>query len=305
MAGIDSVEVVVDGAPLAHAEKGRPGMGTYVSDGYFRTLGTPIQAGRGFLESDREGAPLVAVVNDHMAKHYWPKGDALGRRFHVGTATGPLIEIVGIARQAKYTWISEPPLDFVYLPFRQHPRAQMALVTESNAPDAATLAPVLRDVVHGLDPDMPVFDARTMHNYYMLRAVATSTIITQVVAGMGLMGLILAVVGLYGLVAYSVSRRTREIGIRMAIGADRRKVVWMVLRQGLELGVAGIAVGLVVSVFACRLVTSSLSFITFERVDPLIFAVLPLLLLMVTVLATWAPARRASLIDPMRALRDE
>jgi ABC-type antimicrobial peptide transport system permease subunit len=135
--------------------------------------------------------------------------------------------------------------------------------------------------------------------------VSTSTIITQVVAGMGLMGLLLAVVGLYGLVAYSVSRRTREIGIRMAIGADRRKVVWMVLRQGLQLGVAGVAVGLIVSFFACRLVTSALSFVTFERVDPMIFAALPLLLLMVTVLATWAPARRASLIDPMQALRDE
>ena len=122
---------------------------------------------------------------------------------------------------------------------------------------------------------------------------------------MGLMGLILAVVGLYGLVAYSVSRRTREIGIRMAIGADRRKVVWMVLRQGLQLGVAGVAVGLVASFFACRLVTSSLSFVTFERVDPLIFAVLPLLLILVTLLATWLPAHRASQVDPMRALRDE
>jgi ABC-type antimicrobial peptide transport system permease subunit len=102
-----------------------------------------------------------------------------------------------------------------------------------------------------------------------------------------------------------VSRRTREIGIRMAIGADRRKVVWMVLRQGLQLGMAGVGVGLVVSVFACRLVTSSLSFITFERVDPAIYVVLPVLLLLITVLATWAPALRASRIDPMRALHDE
>jgi ABC-type antimicrobial peptide transport system permease subunit len=181
----------------------------------------------------------------------------------------------------------------------------MGLVAESNAPDAATLAPVLRDVVRKLDPDMPVFDVRTMHEYFTLRAMRTSSIITEVVAGMGLMGLLLAVVGLYGLVAYAVSRRTREIGIRMAIGADRRKVVWMVLRQGLQLGAAGVAVGLVVSVFACRLVTSSLSFITFERVDPTIYAILPVLLLLVTVLATWAPARRASRIDPMLALRDE
>jgi predicted permease len=305
MAGIDNVELVVDGAPLPRGEKTRPGLGAYVSDGYFRTVGTPVERGRGFLESDRENAPLVAVVNDHMARHYWPNGDALGRRFHLGTASGPLIEIVGIARKAKYAWIAEPPMDFVYLPFRQHPRAQMSLVVESNARDAATLAPVLREVVRGLDPDMPVFDVRTMHEFFTLRAVRTSTIIVQVVAGMGLLGLLLAVVGLYGLVAYSVSRRTREIGIRMAIGAGRGKVVWMVLRQGLELGVAGVAAGVLVSFFACRLVTSSLSFVTFERVDPLIFAVLPLLLVLVTALATWAPARRASLIDPMRALRDE
>jgi len=119
------------------------------------------------------------------------------------------------------------------------------------------------------------------------------------------MGLILAVVGLYGLVAYSVSRRTREIGIRMAIGADRQKVVWMVLRQGLRLGVAGVAVGLVVGYFACRVVTSAFSFVTFDRVDPLVLAAIAVPLLAITGLATWAPARRASLIDPLHALRDE
>src|SRR5208337_955980 len=155
-------------------------------------------------------------------------------------------------------WIGEPPLDFIYLPFRQHPLSTMALVTESNAPDAATLAPVLRDVLRGLDPDMPVFDVRTMHDFYTQRAVKTPTILTEVVAGLGLMGLILAVVGLYGLVAYSVSRRTREIGIRVAIGADSRKIVWMVLRQGLQLGVIGVSAGLVVSYFVCRLATAAL-----------------------------------------------
>jgi predicted permease len=304
MAGIDNVEVVVEGAELSRGEKAPQKLGSYVSDGYFRTMGVPILAGRDLLESDRENAPLVAVVNDHMAKHYWPKG-ALGKRFHLGTATGPLIEIVGIAKRAKYAWIAEPPQDFVYLPFRQHLRSTMALLTESNAADAATLAPVLRDVVRGLDPDMPVFDVRTMHDLYTQRAVKVPNIIAQVVAGLGLMGLILAVVGLYGLVAYSVSRRTREIGIRIAIGADRRKVVWMVLRQGLELGAVGVAVGLVVSFFVCRPITSALTFVTFERFDALIFAALPLVLLMVTALATWAPARRASLVDPMRALRDE
>jgi predicted permease len=305
MAGFDSIDIVVEGHEPPRGKKSPPELGAYVSDGYFRTMGVPILAGRGILESDREKAPLVAVVNEHAAKHYWPNGDVVGRRFHLGSATGPLIEIVGVARASKVLWIAEPPLDFVYLPFRQHSRSQMSLVVESNAQDAATLAPVLRDVVHSLDPDMPVFDVRTMHEFYTLRAVRTSNIITQVVAGMGLMGLILAIVGLYGLVAYSVSRRRREIGIRMAIGADQRKVVWMVLRQGLQLGAAGVAVGLVVSFFACRLITSAVFIVSFDRVDPLIFAVLPLLLLMVTALATWAPARRASLVDPMRTLHDE
>jgi len=177
-------------------------------------------------------------------------------------------------------------------------------VAESNVPDAGTLAPVLRDVVRSLDPDMPVFDIQTMQDFFA-EIVAKTTFLTRVVASMGLMGLLLAVVGLYGLVAYSVSRRTREIGIRMAVGADQRNVVWMVLQQGLQLGAAGVSVGLVLSFFACRMVVSVFSIVRFNQLDPLIFVALPLLLLLVMVLATWAPARKASLIDPMRALRDE
>jgi len=303
MAGFDNIDIVVEGFEPARGKKAPPELGAYISDGYFQTMGVPILAGRGFLDSDREQTPLVAVVNEHAAKHYWPNGDAVGKRFHLASATGPLVQIVGIARTSKVVWIAEPPLDFVYLPFRQHPRSLMSLVTESNAANAAAIAPVIREVVRKLDRDMPVFDLRTMHEFYTQRAVKTSEILTQVVAGLGLMGLVLAVVGLYGLVAYSVSRRTREIGIRMAIGANSQKVVWMVLWQGLQLGLSGVAVGLLVSFFACRLATSSL--VTIDRIDPLILIVLPLLLLIVTVLATYAPARRASLIDPMCALRDE
>ena len=192
----------------------------------------------------------------------------------------------------------------MYLPFRQHPRSTLTLVAESNVQDAGTLAPVVRDVVRGLDPDMPVFDVHTMHNVYTVRAVSTPNELADIVAALGLMGLILAVVGLYGLVAYSVSRRTREIGIRMAIGADRPKVTWMVLQQGLQLGGAGVAAGLALSVFACNILTSRMWVATFD-VNPLLYAVIALPLLGVTLLATWAPARRASRVDPMRALRDE
>ena len=303
MAGFDNIDIVVEGFEPPRGKKAPAELGSYVSDGYFETMGVPILAGRGFLESDRLNAPLVAVVNQHAAEHYWPAGDAIGKRFHLTSPTGPLVQIVGIARSSKVIWIAEPPLDFVYLPFRQHPRSVMTLLTGTDAANAAPIAPVIRDAVRKIDPDMPAFDLRTMRDFYNQRAIKTSTILVQVVAGLGFMGLILAVVGLYGLVAYSVSRRTREIGIRMAIGADSRTVVWMVLQQGLQLGLSGVAVGLVLSIFACRVATST--FVTIDRIDPLIFVVLPLTLLIVTLLATYAPARRASLIDPMCALRDE
>jgi len=304
MGGWEPMDVFVDGFALPPDNNPLPRLGAYVSDGYFGTMGIPILAGRGFLDSDRKDTPPVAVVNQHVANHYWPKGDAVGKRFHLGSATGPLIEIVGVARNSKYVFVAEPPKHFVYLPFRQHPRSLLTLVVESNTRDAGALAPVLRDVVRGIDPDMPVFDIQTMEDFFA-QIVEKTSFITRLVASMGLMGLLLAVVGLYGLVAYSVSRRTREIGIRMAVGADQRKVVWMVLRQGLRLGAAGVAVGVVLSFFACRMAVSIFSIVRFNRLDPLIFVALPLLLLFVMVLATWAPARRASLIDPMRALRDE
>jgi predicted permease len=276
----------------------------FVSEGYFETMDIPILQGRGFLETDEENAPLVAVVNQQMATHYW-KGNALGKSFHLGAAGNPLVRIVGIARTSKYLWIAEPPTDYIYLPFRQHPQSKMTLLAESGAADAATIAPVLREVERKLDPDMPVFDARTMQDLYTQRAIMLSSVIVQMVGGMGLLGLILATVGLYGLVAYSVSRRTREIGIRMALGADRRSVVWMVLRQGLGLGLGGVSVGLVAAFYACRAVTSAISLFTFKRVDPMIFLAIPLLLLAITVLATWAPARRATRVDPLTSLHDE
>jgi len=306
MLGVENIGVVPEGYRLPAGEPAIATNAVSVSENYFPTMDIPIQRGRGFLESDGTDAPLVAVVNEQMVRHYWPQGDALGKRFHIRTADGPLVRIVGIARKSKYLWIAEKPLDFFYLPYRQQAHSAMTLVAESEAPDAATIAPALREVVRRIDPDMPVFDVRSMRDFFHQRAVKTPDIIVQVVAGLGLMGLILAVVGLYGLVAYSVSRRTREIGIRMAVGADRVTVVRMVLRQGLHLGVAGVTVGLVAGYFACRAVTSASSGVfAFERVDPLVLAAIALPLLAITVLATWGPARRASLTDPLRALRDE
>jgi len=305
MSTATDIAVVPEGMVLKSTDQAVGSFGAYVSEGYFRTMDIPVVRGRDFSESDRENAPLVAIVNEHMARKYWPQGDALGKHLHLGGAAGPLMEIVGIAHMSKYLWTSEPPMDFVYLPFRQHRQAQMSLVAESAVRDAGAIAPIVRAVVRVLDPDMPVFDVRTMRDFYEQRIVSTANRITDTVTSLGLMGVVLAMVGLYGLVAYSVSRRTREIGIRMAIGADRRKVVWMVLGQGLRLGAAGVAVGLVFSFFACRMAMSAFWFEPRESVDPLVLTALPVLFLVVVALATWAPARRASLVDPMRSLRDE
>ena len=297
--------IVPEGYQLPRGEQAITVFNYFVSDGFFDTTAVPILRGRPITESDRADTTMVAVVNEHMANHFWPKQDALGKRFHLHNATGPLVEVVGIVRNAKYFWIAEPPLDFFYLPYTQDKRPTMTVMAESVAPDGAALAPVLRDVVRSLDPSMPVSSARSMQDYYEQRAVKTPNIITQSVAGLGTMGLILAIVGLYGLISYSVSCRSREIGIRMAIGADRGKVIRMVLRQGLILGSIGVAAGLIFGLFAARAVTTAAWIATFNHLDYRLFPAVAVPVLLVTLLATFVPARRASLIDPMRALRDE
>ena len=211
--------------------------------------------------------------------------------------------IVGMARTVKYLWIAEPPTEFLYLPLSQHPQRQMTLLAES-IDDPSSLTAPLREVIHGLDANQPIFNIRTMEEFYRMRAVNTPNMIIQTVGGLGVMGLVLAIVGLYGLVAYAASRRTREIGIRMAIGAQRNTVLGMVMRQGLILALAGIGVGLMVSFGAERVLnsmfggtSSDIDFVTYLLVAPALLAV--------TMLAAYIPARRASRVDPMRALRYE
>jgi predicted permease len=301
--GSESAGIVPEGWQLPAGEHSIGTLCAAISDGYFQTIGIPILEGRAVLETDREDTPLVAVVNEHMANHYW-RGNALGKRFQLKDAGQTMVQVVGVAKMAKYVWSGEAPQDFVYLPYRQHTGSKLTLVAESQAPDAATVAPALREVVRGLDPDMPVFGVRTMRDLYT-QSVKPTDYLTEVVGAMGAMGMILAMVGLYGLVAYSVSRRRREIGIRMALGADHRSVVWMVLRQGLRLGLAGVAAGMVAAFWACRAITSDPFFFAFKRVDPIVFIAIPLLLLLVTGLATWAPARHAARVDPLTSLRDE
>jgi ABC-type antimicrobial peptide transport system permease subunit len=178
----------------------------------------------------------------------------------------------------------------------------MILMAESSGDSASLLAP-LRDVVRRLDPNMPVYDVHTMEEHYYARATSLAEVTVEIIGGMGLMGMALAMAGLYGLISYTVSRRTREIGIRMAIGAGRAAVVKMVLRQGIVPVVCGLVIGLALSAGAGRLLAAT--FPMSERVSPALYGLIAPVLLLVAMLATFVPARRAARVDPMMALREE
>jgi predicted permease len=279
-----------------------------IDEHYFETIGIPLLRGRGFLASDDAHAPRVAVVNEAFAKRYWPNqkdiGETVGKRFRLDNAKGELVQIVGIAKTAKVLWIAEPPTEFVYLPLAQNPESRRILLVWTDASDSASLTTPLREAVRQIDPNQPVYDIRTMVDFYQMRAVQTPNMIIQTVGLLGLMGLILAMVGLYGLVSYSVARRVREIGIRMAIGAEKTQVLGMVLRQGIVLALVGVGIGLLGSVLAGRLVDAVFTS-NQHGVDGMVYGSMAGLMVAITLLATYAPARRASMVDPMRALRDE
>lgn len=302
--GGDMKPVIPEGRTLQRGQHAETIFDGTVSDHYFETMHIPIIRGRGFEQYDKKESPRVAVINEQMAKHFWPHQDALGKRFHLNDANGPLLQVIGIAKQAKYLWISEAPLDYLYLPFEQNQQTSMTLLAESPISDASMLGPVLRGLVQGIDRNMPAFEARTMQDLFTKRAVQTPGIIVKAVAGMGIMALILAVIGLYGLISYSVTRRTREIGIRMAVGADRRKVLGMILREGLLLAGSGTVVGLGLGIVVARLISSSF-IVSSSGMNPVLFVLIALPLLMIALLATYLPARTAARIDPMRSLREE
>lgn len=273
-----------------------------VDEGYFETMGIPVSRGRGFLPSDTADAPRVAVVNEQLAKHYWPAGDAVGQHIRLDSRTGTPVEIVGVATTIKYESASERPMDFVYLPLAQHPVDRLDLLVQSNGDPLQLLQP-LKDVVRTLDPNMPMLRTRSYAEMYLNVAVKGPAIAIDLVGAMGLAGLVLAVAGLYGLVAYNVSRRTREIGIRMALGAKSADVLRLVMGKGLVLVAAGTVIGLALG-FAVEQLMNSMLFNS-AGVDVVAYLVVVPGLFLVTMLAAYVPARKASRIAPTQALRYE
>jgi predicted permease len=270
---------------------------------YFQTLETRILHGRAFLESDDERAPLVAIVNQTMAARFWPGQNPLGKRFRAGAADSPLLQVVGVAEDGKYVSVSESRLPYFYLPLAQNYNSMRILQVRSLASLEELSGRVQREI-RVLDPDMPVTDLRTMRRalnglggFMLLRLGARQA------AALGLLGLTLAVIGVYGVVSYRAAQRTREIGIRMAMGARPADVLALVLRQGVGVVGGGVLLGLILTLALTQVLRRVL--VWGSAIDPMTFAGVTALLTLIALGACYLPARRAVRIDPMVALRHE
>jgi predicted permease len=273
-----------------------------IDPGWLRTLDVPLLAGREFTTRDDESAPRVAIINEALAQQLWPGQSAIGRQFRL-ERNGPSLEVVGVAKNGKYIFIGEAPRALVYVPFAQNYRSE-ATVYLHTAGDPASVTSAVRQAVRELDQDMLVYDVKTMETHLNSGLAFLFVRVAALLAAVfGAIGLLLALVGLYGVIAQSVTQRTHEIGIRMALGANTGAVLRLVLRQGLFLIVSGAVTGLGIALGVTRLLTNLLYGVS--ATDPLIFGGVTLLLLLVALLACYLPARRATKVDPMIALRSE
>ncbi len=273
-----------------------------IGPGYFRTLGVAFLAGRDFEPPDTEQAPAVAVVNESFRRMHFPEGEAavaLGRRVSVNGPEGPWRTIVGVVADAKYGSLTEDRVPILYLPLAQRHETGMTLYVRASGDPAGLLAAVRREV-QALDPNLPLPALQTVRDSVAsaLWPARMGAVLLATFAGLAL---VLASVGVYGVVSFGVAQRTREIGLRMALGAGAASVQGMVLKQGLRLVAAGLATGLVLALAAARFLESLLFGVSGR--DPLTFAVVPLVLAGVALLACLLPARRAMRLDPIAALR--
>ena len=266
---------------------------------YFETMEVPLVRGRGFADTDREGAPNVVVVNEAFAKRFWGDADPIGKRISVEGPNGPWRDVVGVARDGKYVSISESPRPFVFYPQLQIPDAVTLHVRTAGDPKRL-LAAVRREVTT-VAPNWMIERPRTLEEH-----VGASLLPQRIAAGIlgafGVVALLLAAVGLYGVVAFAVAQRTREIGIRVALGAESRTVLRLMLRQGLTLAGIGLLVGIPLAIGAAKLISG---FLLGGGADPLVFAGAAGLMAIVTLVASYVPARRAARVSPMVALRSQ
>jgi predicted permease len=275
-----------------------------ISPDYLKTLGIALLRGRTFTDADDDKAPYVAIVNEAMVKEYWPKLDPIGRRFKIGSDQKHFIEVVGVAKDSRYQGLSGPINPYFYLPVVQHyaiNSLETLQVRTAGAPGA--MIPEMERVIESLAPELPVFDVKTMTEaldtlngllFYQLGAVLATLF--------GALGLILAIVGVYGVISYAASQKTHEIGIRIALGAQQADILKMIFGQGLLIVAIGLVIGIAAALAAGRVVGN---FLTVSASDPLTYVSVSMLLTVVALLACYIPARRAMRVDPMVALRYE
>jgi predicted permease len=273
-----------------------------VTPDYFTVLGYPVLEGRAFGRGDDSVAPRVAVINSEMARRFWPGKSAVGQQVRLEKG-GPAVTIVGVVKAGKYSMLNEPPRSFMYLPFDQHYHADMMLSVLARG-DAAGLISPIRQVVHRLDPEVAPYEIKTMHAhlhdglwFLMLRLAAT------LAAAIGMLGLLQTTIGVYGVQSLGVAQRSREIGIRVALGARPGQVVWSVLRRGITLSAVGVAIGVALALGLTRTLRALL--IGVSDTDAFTFVLAIVILLAVSLLATALPARRAARLEPTLAMRED
>ncbi len=304
----ESVGVVIEGREVREEEEELAILNSLVGPDYFETMKTSILRGRGFNERDDQNGRPVAVINETMAERFWPDQSPLGKRFQI---TGPLaqrspdralVEVVGVAADGKYRSLGESPTAYMFLPLYQRPATNaVTLLLRTAGPPFQAAGPI-RAEIHTLDENLPIFNVQTM-NEHMSGSLMGAQIAASVIGTFGLLGLLLAAVGIYGVLSYAVSQRSREIGLRMALGAKRLDTIQLVVGRGMALTAVGIVIGLA-GAFAVTRVASSLLY-GVSATDPLIFATVSAILATVSLVAATVPAWRALRVDPMVSLRCE
>ena len=293
--------ILKEGEMLAPGSAGRNIMNNVVSSGHFRTMQIPLIAGRDFDDRDRKGAQRVIIVNERMAQLLWPGENAVGKHIFIGVESRDAIEVVGVARTGKYRALAEDPKPYYYSPMAQRGPSGMILTVRTTN-DPRNLVGAIRKEVQTIDARIPLSAIKTM-NEHMTFALWAPNMAATLALAFGVVALLLSAVGLYSVMAYIVSQRTREVGIRMALGANRRNVLKLITRQGMLLALIGVAIGLALSLLLASALSSVL--IGISSYDLTTFVVVPFLLVIVAFIACLVPASRATKVNPLLALRYE
>ena len=271
-----------------------------VSPNYFRTMSIPLKRGRAFTDDDNTDNPRVVIIDESLARHFFPNEDPIGRHLQIPNASAVQREIVGVVRGVRETGFDQQPRPTIYFPSGQASDQTMSLVVRTALPTGTTL-PALKNAIWSVDRNQPVFNVRTMDEI-IAEITSAQRVASFALNALAFLALTLAAIGIYSVTSYSVSQRTHEIGVRMALGAQPRDVMRLVLGQGVKFALWGIVIGLLVSFALTRLMASLLYDVS--ATDPLTFIVVGILLALTSMAASYIPARRAMRVDPMVALRD-